>query len=324
MKRFKEMAVATDLSDESLQLISYAHEIVSGNDGHLTVVHVVPSMSLADDRHSASMHDIDLVDAELLEHARSSLESWVRDNLENSEAVELVVSHGDIDEVICHAAKDCDADVLLVAPRGRSGLDRLALSSISRRLMRNAPCPVLVVNPPEANGATRGEARRVDMKTVDHILAPTDLSRESLDVVKYAVHLAQSEGAALTVLHIVGTTSIAYAEFVPSLDLSSIEHELVKASRKKLESWISRNFKDAERLDVRVHFGSPNEVIERIAKEVDAGLVVMATHGYRGFKRAFLGSVTESFVRHSPCPVLVVRPPKHSEPARTAKRKSKK
>jgi universal stress protein A len=161
------------------------------------------------------------------------------------------------------------------------------------------------------------------MKTFKHILAPTDLSPESLDVVMYAAHLAEAEGAKLTILHVVRTTSIVYTGFVPSVDLSGIEAELVEASRTKLESWISSHVKHVKSVELLVRIGLPDDVIEKVAKEIDASVVVMATHGYRGVKRALLGSVTEWFVRRSPCPVLVVRPPKRSNPGRERTQRSR-
>ena len=51
------------------------------------------------------------------------------------------------------------------------------------------------------------------MKKFKRILAPTDFSPESLDVVKYAARLAEAEDAKLTVLHVVHTTSIAYGRW---------------------------------------------------------------------------------------------------------------
>ena len=45
----------------------------------------------------------------------------------------------------------------------------------------------------------------------------------------------------------------------------------------------------------------------RAARELKADLIVLATHGYTGYKRMFLGSTAERVVQHSPCPVLVVR-----------------
>jgi nucleotide-binding universal stress UspA family protein len=154
------------------------------------------------------------------------------------------------------------------------------------------------------------------MKHFKTILAPTDLTPESLDVVKYAAHLAEAQNSKMTVLHVVHTTSVVYAGFVPTVDLSGLEQDLVNGSREKLESWVAKNLKKVKSVEVIVKVGLADEVIEKVAKQIDASVVVMATHGYRGVKRALLGSVTEWFVRRSPCPVLVVRPPKRAASTR--------
>jgi nucleotide-binding universal stress UspA family protein len=56
-----------------------------------------------------------------------------------------------------------------------------------------------------------------------------------------------------------------------------------------------------------VRFGKPHEAIAEAARNLNASLVVISTHGYSGIKRAVLGSTTERVVRTAPCPVLVVR-----------------
>ena len=148
MKRFKDIVAATDLSSASLGVVSYASHLASAEDSQLTIVHVVPSASLTDYGPLVAAADLDLVDRELLEYARTTLESWAHRHLKHVHAVDVVVQHGTIDEVICQVAKERDADVLVVGSHERRGLDRITIGSIARRLMREAPCPVLVVNPP--------------------------------------------------------------------------------------------------------------------------------------------------------------------------------
>lgn len=55
----------------------------------------------------------------------------------------------------------------------------------------------------------------------------------------------------------------------------------------------------------------PSEEIAQLAADLEADLVVVGTHGRRGFSRFLLGSVAEATVRLAPCPVLVVRPKAH-------------
>jgi len=61
--------------------------------------------------------------------------------------------------------------------------------------------------------------------------------------------------------------------------------------------------------------GDPGIEALRVARRVRANLIVMATHGRKGFRRLILGSVAERVVREAPCPVLTIRP----RPARATK-----
>ena len=149
MHRFKRIVVATDLSSEMLGVVSYAGHLARDEGGQLTIVHAAPSVSLADYTTLVPARDLDLVDHELLEHARSTLEGWARRHLKKLNDVEIVVEQGAIAEVVCKVAADVEADVLVVASHGRDGLSRLVLGSVTERLIRESPCPVLVIKPPK-------------------------------------------------------------------------------------------------------------------------------------------------------------------------------
>jgi len=60
-------------------------------------------------------------------------------------------------------------------------------------------------------------------------------------------------------------------------------------------------------LSTRLASGVPFDQITRTAEELGADLIIIATHGRTGLKRALLGSTAENVVRHATCPVLVVR-----------------
>lgn len=53
--------------------------------------------------------------------------------------------------------------------------------------------------------------------------------------------------------------------------------------------------------------GDPDKEIVRLSEELDVGLIVMGSRGLGGIRRALMGSVSDSVVRHAHCPVLVVR-----------------
>jgi nucleotide-binding universal stress UspA family protein len=162
------------------------------------------------------------------------------------------------------------------------------------------------------------------MSRFKHILASTDLSPESFAAVAYAGHLAKSDGAKLTVVHVPHSTSLAYTDFVPPIDMMNIDTAIEDAARAELEGWVARHLKGLRKVEVVLRGGVTHEVICRLAAEIGASVLVMATHGRKGLGHLLLGSVTERVLRDAPCPVLVVKPPAGSgKPRARAKRKSR-
>jgi nucleotide-binding universal stress UspA family protein len=148
VKRFKSIVVATDLSPESLGVVSYAAHLAQAQGARLTIVHAAAAVSLANYTHFVPKTDLDAVDQRVASHAHEALEKWVRRHVRKPVEPEIVVRAGITDEVICEAAADADADLLVVASHGRDGLSRLVMGSVAERVIRDAPCPVLVVKPP--------------------------------------------------------------------------------------------------------------------------------------------------------------------------------
>ena len=168
MKRFKSIVVATDLSPESLGVVSYAAHLAQAQGARLTVVHAAAAVSLANYTHFVPKTDLDAVDQRVASHAQEALEKWLRRHVRKPLDPEIIVRAGITDEVICEAAAEVDADLLVVASHGRDGLSRLVMGSVAERVIRDAPCPVLVVKPPrpvidvsqEKRGAKKSRLRK--------------------------------------------------------------------------------------------------------------------------------------------------------------------
>jgi nucleotide-binding universal stress UspA family protein len=161
------------------------------------------------------------------------------------------------------------------------------------------------------------------MKRFKHILATTDLSPESFAAVQYAAHLAEGQGAKLTILHVPQTTTLLFTDFAPPVDLLSLDRSIEAAARETLEGWVRRHLKNKGSVRIVIRAGVTHEVVCKAAEDAGASLIVMATHGRRGIGHVILGSVTERVLREAPCPVLVVRPPtpavKKAKAAKAAK-----
>lgn len=75
--------------------------------------------------------------------------------------------------------------------------------------------------------------------------------------------------------------------------------------RESLEKMLAEN--EIEGVQINVGLGNPGRVLADLAEEIDAGLIVIPSHGHTGLKRWFLGSVAERVVQFAKCPVLVLK-----------------
>jgi universal stress protein A len=141
---------------------------------------------------------------------------------------------------------------------------------------------------------------------ITSILVPTDFSKHSERALAYAIPFARQFGAKLTLLHVI--EPIATPDFEASFPLR-IENATAKRSCEGVLTKTAEKLGiEPELLDSKlVRFGRPYNEIANAARTLKADLIIIATHGYTGFKHAFLGSTAERVVRHAPCPVLVVR-----------------
>jgi universal stress protein A len=148
------------------------------------------------------------------------------------------------------------------------------------------------------------------MKHFKHVLTTTDLSPESFSAVQYAAHLAEGQGAKLSIIHVVHSISLAYTDFVPPVDMVNVEQAIEKAARERLEHWVHRHIKRPAKVELVLAKGVVDEAICKHAEKAKASVIVIATHGRKGLGHLVLGSVAERVARNAPCPVLVIKPPK--------------
>ena len=142
---------------------------------------------------------------------------------------------------------------------------------------------------------------------MQNILVPTDFSEPSNKALRYAISFAGLFGARITLLHVVEPMILPYNDY-PLGQLILDDKGLVKAARETLHHLCRHEKIDDFLVQKRlVRVGSPSEEITNTARDLQADMIIIATHGYTGLKHIFIGSTTERVVRHAPCPVLVVR-----------------
>jgi nucleotide-binding universal stress UspA family protein len=153
-----------------------------------------------------------------------------------------------------------------------------------------------------------GERRKMSIFPT-RILLATDSSEEASLASEAAVDIAQMSNSKLHVVHI-GPFADYIAAGTPLItDVHThYQEEISKATQNLLDAEVQQ-IRDAglevEQAYLRV--GKPDEEITNLAEEIGAGLIIIGSRGRGGIRRALMGSVSDSVVRHAHCPVLVVR-----------------
>jgi universal stress protein A len=141
------------------------------------------------------------------------------------------------------------------------------------------------------------------------VLVPVDFSPPSDQALRYGARFAQHFGAEITLLHIVQNTSVApFPEVPPYLDY--VEEDFENAE-KALQALAAQQTLKSSAIHTVVRTGLAAHEIVEAARELDSDLIVIATHGYTGWKHLCIGSTAERVVRTAPCPVFVVREKQH-------------
>jgi universal stress protein A len=152
--------------------------------------------------------------------------------------------------------------------------------------------------------------RSVSMK-LKRILVPVDFSPLSKKALHYAARLAQQFGAEVNLFHVVEP------EIPPAFDgfmiappvVSNQAGAICTSQLKGLVNLVRKA--GVEQVNSTVRTGLAAFEIVEAAKDLDIDLIVIATHGYTGWKHFTIGSTAERVVRAAPCPVLVVREKEH-------------
>jgi nucleotide-binding universal stress UspA family protein len=90
-------------------------------------------------------------------------------------------------------------------------------------------------------------------------------------------------------------------------DIEALRQETQKAGEQLVASVANSLDKSNVKIETAVREGDPASMIVEQAREWQADLIVVGSHGYTGLKRLVLGSVAQSVVSHAPCSVEVVR-----------------
>jgi nucleotide-binding universal stress UspA family protein len=292
---FRNIIVALDGSAVSEQALPVAAGIARRASASLTAVHALDFVNIEYERcpdppdaWSECTYDRALRYLELLRE-----EVWQKWHIQ----MKTALVEAEADTVLIHLPPANGADLLVLTTHARGPFDRFWLGSTADCVVREANCPVLLLNPTAIGKGMHGD------EPFTNVLVPIDESQNSERALSVAAELARTNGARLTLLHVEAPI------LMPAL-LSEVAYGAAHG-----DGYLERLAKPWREVCRAVDCDSIHSVgpaaphIVDYAARHDVDLIVIPTHGHGRLRRIMIGSVADKLIRTSHVPVLVVKPP---------------
>ena len=292
-----KILLATDGSEDAELAMVTAVNLAKVSASELHVVHVGPGLPLYE------LPDYPAHFEEVVEAQRQEAQRVLEGQVKRAEGLgaTVVATHLEMherpDRAIVKLGEMLGVGLVVMGSRGLRGLKRALMGSVSSSVVHHAHCPVLIV---------RGKPISLPTK----ILLAIDGSEDARLAANTALDLSEKLESELHVVYVElmperHTQPARFAVDLPPEVVRSIDKE----ARTKLEKLVER-VGEGEMTQAHAMTGSPATEIASLAGELGVGLIVMGSRGLGGIRRALMGSVSDSVVRHTHCPVMIVRPEK--------------
>jgi nucleotide-binding universal stress UspA family protein len=300
MSIFPKILLAIDGSESAELAARTVVDLSTRLDSELHVIYVTPEHSYHhayyDLRHREEVEQFRREDQRVLDELADRMREA------GGTVAETHLRVGEAAKEIVDLAEELGAGLIVMGSRGHSRISRLLMGSVSDSVVRHAHCSVLVVR-----GDEHGEEGR--SYPPSNILLAFDGSKSSSEAAQAAAEIANATDSELHIVFVLQPD-----RYEPHLGPEMWEGWQAGLERAKqhARSWVEGQ---AERIrgertkSVEAHLalGKPAEEIVRLAEELGAGLIVVGSRGLGGIRRALIGSVSDSVVRHAHSSVLVVR-----------------
>ena len=294
-----------DFSDASAGALRYAAAVATHFGTRLIVLTVEdPVLTEALDLGTGIMWTADHSKKELAQFAAKTFGAGppVGASLEYEVAVGKPASE------ILRVAREQSSDLIVVSTHGLTGMRKLFFGSTTERVLRETTTPVLVT-PPHDPGPIRLEDGK---QLIGRIIVPVDLSAASAHQIEVARGIASALAVPLILVNVVEPLR---SRFAARLHLAGIDGDRRAEAEDALQELLARASYPGQ-AEALVAYGDPAEEIAKVARDRQAGLVVMGLHG-SPLLGPRMGSVTYRMLCLSSTLVLAL-PPKRAEVVTTA------
>jgi len=276
-----KILVCTDDSPASQGAVNAAFDLAQACHGRILLLYVLESFPYYEYAQPDALGMVPRVGREFFElrerAAREHLESRQKEAAQQGVELEVRLRTGTpaYSEILA-AAADIQPQLIIMGRRGKSGLERLLVGSVTARVIGHTSHQILVVP-------------RNAVLSLKRLLVATDGSPASQTACKVALKIAKHTGGQLTAV------TAGYGELDPKQAKAIVRELAAEAKRQDVP------------LLTLTPGGRPEEAITQVASAKQTDLIIMGSYGRTGLKRLFMGSVAERVIGQAACPVLVVK-----------------
>jgi nucleotide-binding universal stress UspA family protein len=297
---YTKLLIPLDGSKTAEKVLPYARFVAGALKLPVELLAVVDIVEMATHISADQARYLDTMIAESLRNSEQYLREVARTL---PDGTKYTVEKGKAEQVIIETAAADKGTLVTMATHGRSGMNRWLLGSVTEKVLRGGTNPMLLVRATE-EGKVDGGA------TLKSIVVPLDGSELAEGVLPALVELAKTLKLAVVLFR---AYNIPYSAYAGGEGYYAVNYnDLLTAMRDEAVDYLEKKTEAVKKLGItEVSYvakeGFAADEIISLARQSPDNLIAMCTHGRSGVKRWMLGSVTETVVRHSGGPILVLR-----------------
>jgi len=298
-RQFRNIFCATDFSEFADVVLAYGVAMAKRFDANLYICHVVdlPTVSA----YGEAVFDPIEYQQRFMESARQEIDRLLGDA---GVMYQPLITIGNTTEEIARLANEYIADLVITATHGRAGLKRFFLGSVTERLMRTLPCPLLVLRGSE-EFAEQSASEQFPFK---RILVGCDFSADSDMALDYSLSMAQEFESELHLVHVVEPSGYKDLFKLSQESGEKFKEDLYGMIKEKLNSLVPTEALAWIKLKTNLLVGKPYAELIRYAEINDIDMISLGIRGHGMVEELLVGSTTDRVIRQSPCPVLSICP----------------
>ncbi|MGB3713290.1 MAG: universal stress protein [Candidatus Promineifilaceae bacterium] len=289
---FKKILVPLDQSELAERALTPALHIAEGMSAEIVLLHVVVPLELDLVLYESSLrHGEEMAEAYL---------AFIRTRFVDAQpdmTAKVIVSSV-VPTAVINYAQGSDVDLIVMSSHGRSGLSRWRYGSVAAKVLRQAPCAMLVI-PAETE---------TELFTFGRILVPLDGSEMAEQALEPAMAIARAAAAELVLLRVVALPYIAVEFLSTERNIEQIEAEASREASAYLQH-LKESLAGEHHILIRTEtiIGPAADAISDYVNENNVDIIVMSSHGRSGILLWTYGSVAEKVLLGTDCATMIIR-----------------